>query len=90
MAESERSLERWCAKCATDHGAWLPKWVSPGTKGVPDRILFLPGRVIFIEFKKWGQHPTKIQQHYLDKIGDLDAYATVIRSRAQFMEFFNA
>lgn len=31
------------------------KWVSPGTSGVPDRIVILPGgRIIFIEVKRPG------------------------------------
>ncbi|MCM1441454.1 MAG: VRR-NUC domain-containing protein [Roseburia sp.] len=31
------------------------KWVSPGTRGVPDRIAILPGgKVIFIEVKRPG------------------------------------
>ena len=30
----------------------MPKWVSPGRRGVPDRILFMPGTpAVFVEFK---------------------------------------
>ena len=33
--------------------AW--KWVSPGRKGVPDRICIFPGgRVVFVELKRPG------------------------------------
>ena len=38
------------------------KWVSPGNRGVPDRIVLLPGgRVVFVELKAPGKKPTAVQ-----------------------------
>ena len=38
------------------------KWVSPGFDGVPDRIVFLPGRHIgFVEVKAPGEVPRPLQ-----------------------------
>ncbi len=49
---AESKLEKECRKLANDSGYELLKWVSPGVRGVPDRILLRPmGRVAFIEFK---------------------------------------
>ncbi|MTI56137.1 VRR-NUC domain-containing protein [Geosporobacter ferrireducens] len=40
--------------------AW--KFVSPGARGVPDRIVILPhGRIIFVELKRPGEKPDPLQ-----------------------------
>lgn len=40
------------------------KFVSPGFAGVPDRIVLLPGgRVVFVELKRPGKAPRKLQQY---------------------------
>jgi hypothetical protein len=48
---SESKLEKWCRKYAEERDCYLVKWVSPGNRGVPDRILLGRNRVVFIEFK---------------------------------------
>lgn len=47
----EADLEKWCREQTVKAGGYLLKWVSPGNKGVPDRILLMPHFVAFIEFK---------------------------------------
>lgn len=37
------------------------KWVSPGNKGVPDRIVFLNKQIWFIELKSTTGERTKLQ-----------------------------
>jgi len=37
------------------------KWVSPGNKGVPDRIIFLNKQIWFIELKSTTGERTKLQ-----------------------------
>ena len=49
--KTEKELEQYCAKLASAKGCKLYKWVSPNLRGVPDRILVKPGKVIFVEFK---------------------------------------
>lgn len=52
---AESQLEKECRKRALAAGCELLKWVSPGVKGVPDRILLMPNaRIKFIEFKAKG------------------------------------
>lgn len=42
--------------------AW--KFVSPGTAGVPDRLVILPdGRTIYVELKRPGQKPEPLQEY---------------------------
>jgi len=44
---------RYARRC----GMMLEKFVSPGTRGVPDRILCGNAQVAFIEYKAPGQQP---------------------------------
>lgn len=38
------------------------KFSSPGTNGVPDRIIILEGKVYFVELKAPGKEPRKLQK----------------------------
>ncbi len=49
----ESNLERRCRLETERRGGRLIKFVSPGNKGVPDRLLVMPGGYIaFVEFKR--------------------------------------
>lgn len=49
----EKEIESYLVDMITDLGGMCPKWTSPGTKGVPDRIVFMPsGIVVFVELKR--------------------------------------
>lgn len=37
------------------------KFVSPGTAGVPDRIIVTPRRTVFVEVKAPGEKPRPLQ-----------------------------
>lgn len=51
----ESTFERKLCEYIKSLGGKAYKWVSPGTRGVPDRIAILPGgRIIFIEVKRPG------------------------------------
>ena len=57
----ESTIERAVCRYARDRG-WLAfKWVSPGHRGVPDRIFFRNGEVLLVEFKAPGRRPTRLQ-----------------------------
>jgi hypothetical protein len=60
--------------------------------GFPDRLLIRPahrGPVVFMEFKRTGEKPTKIQQYWLDKLREMGAQAVVITSAAQFYSWLS-
>lgn len=58
----ERTIEQALVQRAKQVGALALKWTSPGTTGVPDRIVWLPGgRVFCVELKAPGQKPTPLQ-----------------------------
>ncbi len=51
----ESDFERKLCTYIKSLGGKAFKWVSPGARGVPDRIAILPGgRIIFIEVKRPG------------------------------------
>ena len=50
------------------------KWVSPGNAGVPDRIVVLPGGIVhFIELKREGGKPTRMQKVQIARLRALGA-----------------
>lgn len=66
MSDREVILEAQIVAFAERRGWWTAKFMSPGTRGVPDRIFirakFDEGkRVVFIEVKKLDEVPTPQQ-----------------------------
>lgn len=63
MRESE--IERYFVKRVKEYGGEQRKFISPGRKGVPDRILVLLGLVFFIELKAPGKmlRPDQEREH---------------------------
>lgn len=58
----ESSIERRLKKEVEKRGGKALKFVSPGMRGVPDRIVLLPGaRTIFVELKAPGEKPEPLQ-----------------------------
>lgn len=52
----ESSVERYLVKRVKELGGEAYKFVSPGRRGVPDRLVILPGgRLFFVECKAPGQ-----------------------------------
>lgn len=51
----ESEVEQALRRAVEDEGGLCLKWVCPGHRGVPDRILLFPGEVIaFVELKRPG------------------------------------
>lgn len=49
----EKEIEDYLVERIKDLGGMCPKWNSPGTKGVPDRIVLMPNKLIcFVETKR--------------------------------------
>lgn len=61
QAMREASIERRLVEGVKRLGGRAWKWVSPGHAGVPDRIITLGGRVIFVELKTETGRPTPLQ-----------------------------
>ncbi|GIM47019.1 hypothetical protein DNHGIG_25680 [Collibacillus ludicampi] len=61
----ESSLERRLVREVERIGGRAPKWVSPGNRGVPDRIVILPGgRTVYVEMKAPGKPLSSLQERW--------------------------
>jgi hypothetical protein len=59
----EKTIEAALVRRVTKLGGLCEKFVSPGRRSVPDRIVTLPGgRIVFIEVKAPGKYPTELQE----------------------------
>ena len=58
----EKAIELQLARAVKNIGGMCPKLVSPGTDGMPDRLVLLPGcRIGFVEVKAPGKQPRPLQ-----------------------------
>ena len=69
----EKQIERKLVCEVKKRGGICPKWVSPGFDGVPDRLVFLPGKHFgMVEVKAPGEKPRPLQvsrHRLLEKLG---------------------
>lgn len=61
MGKPEEYVEGYLRKRVTAAGGQCWKWVAPGKSGVPDRVVVLAGRVVFVETKAPGGKPRPLQ-----------------------------
>ena len=68
-----KTIEQKLVKEVKARGGLCPKWVSQGFDGVPDRLVFLPGRHFgLVEVKAPGEKPRALQvsrHRLLEKLG---------------------
>lgn len=69
----ESGLERRLVREVERIGGAAPKFVSPGNRGVPDRLVILPGgRTVYVEMKAPGKPLSPLQARWarvLRKLG---------------------
>ena len=59
----EKSMEAKLDDAVKTAGGVCWKFTSPGTAGIPDRIVLLPsGRIAFVEVKASGEKPRPLQR----------------------------
>ena len=65
----EAKIERYFCQRAVELGVYVRKFVSPGNRGVPDRLVISPeGEVFFIEFKAPNGVLSKYQHLEISRI----------------------
>ena len=53
-----------CERVLHELGVASAKLATPGRRGIPDRIFWLPGGIpLMIEFKRPGEEPRPLQSH---------------------------
>jgi hypothetical protein len=76
----ESQIERHLVEGVKRLGGMCLKFVSPGTLGVPDRIIITAkGRVIFVELKTETGRLTKIQRYVIGEMQKRGADARVVK-----------
>ena len=59
-----------------------------GIAGIPDRLVLLPGgRMIFVELKRPGEKPRKLQVYWLNKLERMGFETAVLDSVESVEEF---
>ena len=65
----EKEIEKMLVTETKRRGGLAWKFVSPGTAGVPDRLILLPGRKAgFVEVKAPGKRPRPLQGRRLAEL----------------------
>lgn len=88
----EGEIEKHLCRCVRELGGTAYKFISPGKRGVPDRIVILPGcEAFFVELKATGEEPTPQQACRINElralgqrvfvVDSLDGVEDVLRSR---------
>ena len=77
---TEKTLQAFTLQAARGAGfvayhTWNSQKSAPG---FPDLVMAKPGRLLFVELKRHGKHPTEAQQAWLDTLaqvaGDVEVY----------------
>ena len=83
----ERDIERYLVRRAIERGGVAYKWVSPGRVGVADRIVLLPGGVVwFVELKSSTGRLSPLQKLFAADMARLGMNYIVIRSKGEVDE----
>lgn len=78
--ELEREIEAYLGREARAMGCLWYKFVSPGARGVPDRILILPdGQLIFVELKAESGELALLQMRQIERLRSWGQTVYVIR-----------
>ena len=86
--ELEREIEKYLGRELKAVGCLWYKWVSPGAKGVPDRILILPdSRVCFLELKTENGKLMPLQIIQIERLRAWGQRVEVIRGMDDAREF---
>ena len=75
----EKVIEQRLVKAVKAENGMCPKLVSPGTDGMPDRMVLLPeGHISFVEVKAPGQKPRPLQARRHEQLRDLGFKVAVL------------
>ena len=86
----EKEIEQKLVKAVKEKGGVCPKLVSPGTNGMPDRMVLLPaGRIVFVEVKAPGQKPRPLQERRHSQLRALGFEVLVLDDPAQIPVIMN-
>lgn len=77
----ERNIEKRFCDQAKRQGCLVYKFVSPNQRGVPDRLVVLPGgETVYIEFKRPNGKLTELQEVQIGRLQEQGARVFVVYS----------
>lgn len=82
----ERDVERYLIKECERRGWLCWKFVSPGRRGVPDRIVIRPGAVAFVEVKRKGGRVSPLQLRRIEELTRRGVAARVVETKGEIDE----
>ena len=83
----EKQIEHALVMAVKAAGGMCPKLVSPGTDGMPDRMILLPkGRIGFVEVKAPGKKPRPLQERRHKQLRELGFKVFILDGREQIPE----
>lgn len=86
----ENRIENRLRECIKEKGGMALKFISPGCRGVPDRLVFLPGgRIYLVELKAPGKDLRPLQKKMKAKFEKLGFKYYVIDSYEDVEAFMN-
>lgn len=84
----EKDIERKLRLAVASVGGKAPKWVSPGNRGVPDRLIILPGGVtVYVETKAPGKPLEPLQEKWAKTLRQMGHRVYKIDSEADIDNF---
>ena len=86
----EKAVEEKLKRAVKAEGGMCPKLISPGTDGMPDRMVLLPeGHMGFVEVKAPGKKPRPLQNNRHEKLRDLGYTVAVLDDPQQIPEILD-
>lgn len=83
-SDPERRVEKYLVDRITNLGGLPWKFTSPGTAGVPDRIVIMNGLICFVELKRpKGGRVSDMQQWRINQLKKQGMKAYVIKNKDQ-------
>lgn len=90
MGKPEAYVEDYLVNQAAKLDIWQCKFTSAGTSGVPDRLCIKNGYTVFIETKRKGGAPRKLQVEICNEMISRGAYVFTADTREKIDELFQA
>ena len=87
MNADERDIEKRLIKAVESLNGKCLKFVSPGTRGVPDRIVIVAGVIWFVELKTINGRCSPIQRHTQRRLIEAGAKIRVLHSKESVEAF---
>ena len=84
---AEAKIEAQLKKIIKSAGGLCWKFTSPGTAGVPDRIVICKGKIAFVELKAPGEKPRSLQRERAKQLRRSGAHVYCISTTEQAQRF---